>query len=150
MTQIVTIGPIAHHCPADTERVDLEIYGVDHFKPSYAAMVFVNDPDVTAETATPDRPSFAGEFAVFGHATCVGDEGHCSQTKTERRRFDTRPSSPLTKAFKRVTITSAALAAAAKGEEMTLTIVASSGDPEADERYAPLLDCTGMQLVSFG
>ena len=127
----------------------LEIYGIDHFRPSYDALIFFNDPEVTPATASEERESYAGRFSVFGHATCYGAEGHCS-IGPDHRRFDMRRSHPLTKAFKRVEVTGALQRAVAAGDRLDITIVAGTGDEEAlKEVKGPLFDCSGLQLVTF-
>lgn len=140
-------GPIKHAAPADFYRADLEFYGINHFRPSYTAHVFFNDPDVTEKTASEGRPSYAGSFSIFGHQTCSGDEGHCDAHE-HLRRFDDRPSHPLTRAFKRVLVTDALRRVQSEGEDLTITVVVST-DPSVDLAES-VLDFTGMQLSTFG
>jgi hypothetical protein len=128
-------------------RADLEFYGINHFRPSYVARIFFNDPDVDAESASEDRPTYAGSFAMLGHPTCFGGEGHC-EVHERSRRFDDRPSHPLTRAFKRVVVTGA-LTRCLDQDELTITVIASC-DPDASiPEEGPLLDFTGMQLTTF-
>ena len=145
ITEVFTFGPFP--APADDfSRVDLEVFGINHFRPSFVALIYINDPDVSAANATRDRPSYAGRFAIFGHETCVGDVGHC-ELDAARRRFDDRPSHPLTRAFKCVIVTDA-VRRAAPSVPLTLTVVVSATtDHELD---GPLLDINGMQLATFG
>jgi hypothetical protein len=140
-------GPMRHNAVASLSRADLEFYGINHFRPSYLARIFFNDPDVNAESASEDRPSYAGSFAIFGHPTCVGGEGHC-EVHEQRRRFDDRPSHPLTRAFKRVVITDA-LRRILDQPELVITIIASC-DPDATiPDGGPLLEFEGLQLATF-
>ena len=143
------IKKFPHRAPDAFTTAHLEIYGIDHFRPSYDALVFFNDPDVVLENATEERESYAGRFAIFGHAKCYGSEGHCS-IGSEHRRFDMRRTHPLTKAFKRVDVTDALKKAVEFGDDLEITIVAETGDSEAlEEVEGPLLSCSGMQLVTF-
>jgi hypothetical protein len=148
MIEIRTFGPITHGALDTMARADLEFYGVNHFRPSYVALVFFNDPDVNADNWTQDRPSFAGRFAIFGHQTCVGDDGHC-EVPVSDRRFDDRPTHPLTRAFKRVIVTDALRRCIGDGPELAVTVVVSA-DPSATMEFdGPLLDLYGMQLTTF-
>ena len=141
-------GPVPHECPGEFERADLEVYGINHYKPSYTAMIFLNDPDVTEDNAEDTRASYAGRFSVFGHYHCFGGPGHC-QVPASTRRFDTRPSHPLTKAFKRVDITAALKQAVQQGENLTITIVAHSAEGDDDDSVKNLMDFGGIQLTTF-
>ncbi|MDO8186928.1 hypothetical protein Q5424_06925 [Conexibacter sp. JD483] len=153
MIELHTFGPIdlgeLNGAGGAVARADLELYGIDHFRPSYTALVFFNDAAVTARNASARRRSYAGSFSIFGHAECLGDEGHCA-VSAETRRFDTRPSHPLTRAFKRVVVT-AALARLRSARTLTVTLVVAC-DPATDDYEAdgPLFDCRGVQLTTFG
>jgi hypothetical protein len=140
-------GPVHHNATVPMSRADLEFYGINHYRPSYLARIFFNDPDVDAESASEDRETYAGSFAIFGHATCFGGEGHC-EAHEQRRRFDDRPSHPLTRAFKRVIVTDA-LRRCQDQPEVTITVIASC-DPDATiPEEGPLLDFEGLQLTTF-
>jgi hypothetical protein len=142
------LGPIELPEEHAFGRADLEIYGINHFRPSYTALVFFNDPKLRTSSASRDRPGYAGSFSIFGHARCSGDEGHCT-VHDHLRRFDDRPSHPLTRAFKRVTVTAALRDVYAGGaREVTITlIVAAPEDPE--HASASLFECQGMQIATF-
>lgn len=149
MRELHTFGPIElGDLGAAPARADLELYGIDHFRPSYTALVFFNDSGVTAENASDRRRSYAGSFSIFGHAECLGDDGHCA-VHADARRFDSRPSHPLTRAFKRVVVTDA-VRALASARTLTVTIVAGC-DPAASDYEAdgPLFACEGVQLTTF-
>jgi hypothetical protein len=140
-------GPV--ELPDDLEfaRADLEIYGINHFRPSYTAHVYLNAPDTDDLEA--GHASYAGSFSIFGHQRCSGDEGHC-ETHAHLRRFDDRPSHPLTRAFKRVVITEPlrrALAEAAGRVTVTFVVV---GPDEIPEPADSLLDFEGLQISTFG
>jgi tyrosinase len=147
MIERYVFGPVRHDARPSMSRADLEFYGVNHFRPSYLARIFFNDPDVNAESASEDRATYAGSFAMLGHPTCFGGEGHC-EVPAQRRRFDDRPSHPLTRAFKRVVVTDA-LRRYLNQAELTITVIASS-DPDATiPEEGPLLEFDGMQLTTF-
>jgi hypothetical protein len=129
-------------------RADLELYRIDHFRPSFVARVFFNDPDLSVENASEDRPSYAGTFAVLGHQRCFGDEGHC-EVPTESRRFDDRPSHPLTRAFRRVVVTDALRRVLPSGGELTVTLVVSARADDDAKDGGALLNLGGMQLSKF-
>jgi hypothetical protein len=147
MAETHVLGPIPLHVPAGLTRADLEFYGVDHFCPSYVAQVFFNDSDVDADAAGPDRHSYAGRFAIFGHQRCAGDEGHC-EVHEHLRRFDDRPSHPLTRAFKRVVVTDAVLRHR-DAAELTITVVVTADPEEMAGRSETLLNFRGAQLTMF-
>jgi hypothetical protein len=140
-------GPIELDVPEDLIRADLEFYRIDHFRPSYVAEIFFNDPDVDEESASEERDSYAGSFAIFGHDRCVGDEGHC-EVHEHLRRFDDRPSHPLTRAFKRVVVTDAARRVAT-ADELTITVIATAAPEDEDDHAEPLLSFEGLQLTTF-
>ena len=127
----------------DVARADLELYGIDHFCPSYTALVFLNAGKVPTDELTDAHESYAGSFSIFGHQRCSGDEGHCT-THLHLRRFDDRPSHPLTRAFKRVVITDA-LRRAGTLKSVTL-LVAGVVDEQPAE---PLFSAEGAQIATF-
>jgi tyrosinase len=128
-------------------RADLEFYGINHFRPSYVARVFFNDPGVDASSATENRETYAGRFAILGHPTCFGGEGHC-EVPEQHRRFDDRPSHPLTRAFKRVVVTDA-LRRCLDQPELTITVIASCHPDDSLPEEGLLLDFEGLQLTTF-
>jgi len=147
MIEIRTFGPVTTPSPGSFSRADLEFYGVDHFKPSYVAEVFFNDPELTVDNADNSRSTYAGSFSIFGHGQCSGDAGHCD-VHLHLRRFDDRPTHPLTRAFKRVVVTEA-LRRCVDSETITITVVAES-DPEYGEpKGGQLLNFQGLQLATF-
>jgi hypothetical protein len=131
------------------ERADLELYRINHFRPSYVAKVFFNDPDVDVANASEERPTYAGTFALFGHERCFGDEGHCD-VPTDHRRFDDRPSSPLTRAFRRVVVTDALRRTLAESAEVTISIVVTARADDTPQYEGALLDFDGLQISCFG
>ena len=140
-------GPFEHRASTMLQRADLELYGINHFRPSYVALVYFN-ADVDVEGATEDHDGYAGSFTIFGHGRCTGDLGHC-EVHPHARRFDDRPSHPLTRAFKRVVVTEA-LRKCLASTELTITVIVSSDPEDEIESGDPLLDIEGMQLTTFG
>jgi hypothetical protein len=147
MVEKHVFGPIRHGAGGTFQRADLEFYGVNHFRPSFVARVYFNDPEVDEASATEARDTYAGSFAIFGHQRCSGDEGHCD-VHPHARRFDDRPSHPLTRAFKRVVVTDA-LRRCLDREELTITVLVSCDPQEAADAAEPLLDFQGMQITTF-
>jgi hypothetical protein len=147
MIEVYTYGPISHDASASMSRADLEFYGINHYRPSYVARIFFNDPDVDADSASEDRATYAGKFAMLGHPTCFGGEGHCVADEP-RSRFDDRPSHPLTRAFKRVVVTDA-LRRCLDEPQLRITVVASSAPDSELPEEGPLFDLYGMQLTTF-
>ncbi len=140
-------GPFRHGAGRAFRRADLEFYRINHFRPSYNVNVYFNDPDVDESTDSRDRATYAGSFSIFGHTTCVGDEGHCVE-HIDQFRFDDRPSPPLTRAFKRIMVTEA-LRRNLDRAELTITLIATSS-PRADAGFeGRLLDFQGLQLTTF-
>jgi hypothetical protein len=148
MAELHTLGPVATPGETSWARADLEFYGINHFRPSFVARIFFNDPDVDVENASPERPSYAGQFAIFGHQRCSGDQGHC-EVHLDARRFDDRPSHPLTRAFKRVLVTDA-LRKCSDAGTVSVSIVVTCDPDELSPEHEPLLDFQGMQLTTFG
>ena len=147
MVERYVYGPFGHGAGRAFQRADLEFYRINHFRPSFVVNVYFNDPDVDAATDSRDRPTYAGSFSIFGHTTCVGDEGHCVE-QTAPSRFDDRPSPPLTRAFKRIRVTDA-LRRILDRDELTITVIATSS-PSAEAAFdGRLLDFQGLQLATF-
>jgi hypothetical protein len=147
MIERYVFGPFPHGVVSPVGRADLEFYGINQFRPSFVALIFFNDTEVDADSASEDRPSYAGSFAMFGHPTCFGGEGHCV-VHEHTRRFDDRPSHPLTRAFKRVVVTEA-LQRCVDSDELTVTVVASTAPDATMPEEGSLLDLEGMQLSTF-
>ena len=139
-------GPVDLHEQTEFARADLELFGINHFRPSYTAHVYLNAPE--QGELQPTQDTYAGSFSIFGHGRCSGDEGHC-EVHQQLRRFDDRPSHPLTRAFKRVVITDALRRALQTGTTrvtITVDVVAPADGAPANE---PLLDLQGLQITTF-
>jgi tyrosinase len=104
----------------NARRADIEFHDVDHAGASYEGRVYLNNPDADESTGY-DDPSYAGSYHIFGHGGCLGDPGHCEVKP--RRRYDPRPSHPLTPAKKVVIATDAVKRATEQGNEVTVTVV---------------------------
>lgn len=155
MIEIYNFKPMIFECDPAFCRADLEIYGIDHFRPSFTGLVFFNVGKLNPKKVSADHPACVGRFSVFGHDQCVGDEGHCQVSAPQR--FDVRRSHPLTPAFKRVVVTDGLRAALEQGNKIAISIAVADelgsnkpkrkkGDPKPKR---PLFKCRGLQLVSF-
>jgi tyrosinase len=137
-------------------RADLEIYGIDHFCRSYTARIFFDPPADVPDNADERHRAYAGQFSIFGHSECLGEEGHCAPPPTSERRFDRRPSHPLTPAFKRVVVTDALRRALSISTEVPISLLVAptdasdeEADPDPGACHARLLTYKGMQIVTF-
>ena len=147
MVETHVYGPFGHGVAREFQRADLEFYRINHFRPSFVVNVYFNDPDVDEKTDSPERATYAGSFSVFGHTTCVGDEGHCVE-HLEVGRFDDRPTPPLTRAFKRIQVTDA-LRRCLDSDQLRITLIATT-NPKAGAGFeGDLLDFQGLQLTTF-
>jgi hypothetical protein len=148
MVEKRVFGPIRHGATPSLQRADLEFYRINHFRPSYVAHIYFNDPEIDEASDSADRKTYAGRFTIFGHQTCVGDPGHCVNHPPVASRFDDRPSHPLTRAFKRVLVTDA-LRNLLTQDELNITVIATT-DPQVPREFeGPLLDFEGLQLAIF-
>jgi hypothetical protein len=130
------------------DRVDLELYGVEHSGESFAVRVFINEPDAGPETpAHPENASYAGSFYIFGHGPCLGDEGHCDVPAGPIQPYDFRPPHQLTPQYHRLPITRA-LRASANEATFTATLVVVAN---RDGSYQPadLLEFRRVSLVAY-
>jgi hypothetical protein len=146
LRQQLTSEPVQLPDHLDFTRADLEIYGINHFRPSYTTHVYLNAPQMDDLAAT--HESYAGSFSIFGHQRCSGSDGHC-EVHEHLRRFDDRPSHPLTRAFKRVVITEPLRRAMQAGNQrLAITFVATAIDDDIPDG-GPLLDYQGLQITLF-
>ena len=142
------LGPFKHGVVSEFKRADLEFYGINHFRPSYTVHVFFNDKRVDVKTCNESKESYAGRFSILGHPQCVGDDGHCDMP-TDHRRFDDRPSHPLTPAFRRIIVTDALRKAAKSSDTLTITLLISSSGEAKKKNGKKLFDFVSAQLVTF-
>jgi tyrosinase len=130
---------------APWERADLEFESLTHDGPSYAVVVFLNNPDVAEDAAPDTTPGYAGRFTVFAHGRCWGDAGHCDLPTQPVTPFDRRPPHPLTPIDITVEITDA-LRALGPIEEVTVTALAFSTDPAERE---DVLRFSRLTLITY-
>src|SRR6476646_5818004 len=119
----VTTGISTESLATGFVRADLVFDGLDHSGASFAARIFINNPDADASTELTTQNRYAGRFHVFGHGGCFGDVGHCEVRGTPRA-YDPRPAHPLTPMRKVVIATEAIRREVKRGNKsLTLTIV---------------------------
>lgn len=125
----------------------LELYSLDHLRPSYTAWIFFTQK--LAKVVTLESDGYAGSFAIFGHSDCWGSEGHCD-VPSSIRRFDTRRSHHLTPTFKRVLVTHALKKSITSGKKsLDIRIYAHSREDWPNRLGRPLISCGGIQLVTI-
>ncbi|USZ48757.1 hypothetical protein [Halomonas sp. DN3] len=131
----------------DFEEAFVELYGIHHLRPSYTAWLFFSAR--LPARVTPQSRGYAGTFALFGHAECWGSPGHC-HGPDGLRRFDTRPSHPMTPAFKRVPVTQALKRHLHAGKStLDIQIYAYTREAWPDRGDKSLVCCSGVQLVTL-
>ena len=148
MIERQTYGPFEQKRHKDFSRADLEFYSINTFRPSFGVHIYINDEEVNEENYSTSRSSYAGCFFIFGHSECAGDVDHC-HIPTEYRRFDDRPSHPLTPAFKRVTVTEAMRKALKSGSKITITLIIGTDAETKEIEGEQLLDFKGLNLAFF-
>jgi len=125
----------------------IELYGLNHLRPSYTGWLFFTPR--LPKKVTPQNRGYAGTFAVFGHSECWGSVGHCHGPDGVRR-FDTRPSHPMTPAFKRVPVTHALKNYITSGKKsLDICLYAYSREEWSDKEDQSLICCSGIQLVTI-
>jgi len=132
---------------APYSRADLYFQGIDHRGDSFIAFIYLDNPDVSEDAGRSEDARFAGEFTVFGHGRCWGDEGHCSVTPAISP-FDASPPPQLARIDVTVTITDALQAH--DSEQPTITVLAfpltAEEGKEPDEQP---LDFERLSLVTY-
>ncbi len=127
-------------------RADLIFYGVDHSGDSFEARVFFNHPEADETTPLDGGHGYAGFFAIFGHAGCAGDEGHCDIPENPDDTEDLRLPHPLHRATKPVIVTDALRAV----QELALTGTVVPVRPGADApRRGDVLFFESFELVTY-
>ncbi|HET9197146.1 MAG TPA: hypothetical protein VFN92_02685 [Solirubrobacterales bacterium] len=127
---------------------DLIFYDVEHAGPSFEALVFLNPPEVEADSPRDPEVGYAGSFVVFGHGGCFGEEGHCDVPKEGKDPFDNRPLHPLTPLTKMVDVTAALTNAAGEGEHLRVSVLPILPGPERPE-LSDVLFFSSMRLVAY-
>ena len=70
----------------DFYRADCVLRGVAMNVPSYEGRVFLNHPSANLETPKDSEHGYMGSYYIFGHAKCLGDEGHCDVPEGDMSR----------------------------------------------------------------
>jgi hypothetical protein len=117
---------------ARVSRLDLEFEEVERDHGPYAALLFLNDPQVPDDTGR-DHKSFAAAFSIFGHEHCWGEEDHCDWTRGPVSPFDRRPEHHLAPVDITVDVTDA-IRQLPKLDELVVTVFAfSASNPQATQ-----------------
>jgi hypothetical protein len=110
------------------QRGDIEVSGLDHGGPSYELRIFLGNPHADAETEPTPENGYAASIYVYGYgAPPTGEEAR---------------SNPITRS---VLATEAVRAAAQRGRQATVTLVAVGA-----ERADIDLDRAGVSLLVDG
>ncbi len=107
-------------------RADLLFKGVDKRVPSYIANVYINNPNAGYDTPQNPEEGYVGYYTVFGHAQCLGDEGHCHVIPESR--FGQIPT-PLKKADYYISITDHLKRLGKDTEDFYVTVIAHLCEP---------------------
>lgn len=75
---------------SDFYRADCVFRGVASNVPTYEGRVFINNSTASISTPKDLRHGYVGSYVIFGHAKCLGDEGHCD-VRPKRHKFDVVP-----------------------------------------------------------
>lgn len=147
MSTVAVSAPVTVTLGAPAEgfaRADLEFHEVDHSRASFTARIFFNNPDANAATPSEAAQGYAGQFHIFGHGGCAGQEGHC-EPPTSRRAFDRRPEHQLTPITKRVVVTEPLRDAVRDEQDITVTVVPVLREEQANA-YGPELTTDLLQF----
>ena len=145
--KLPTISLSENNISPNFKEAFLEFYGIDHLRPTYTAWIFFNA--TLPKKVTPRSRGFAGSFAVFGHAECWGDIGHC-HGNDGIGRFDTRPSHPMTPAFKRVPVSHALNRKLnSNAKKLDIWVYAFTREKWINQGDKSLIRCNGLQLVTM-
>jgi hypothetical protein len=107
-------------------RADLILKGVDIRVPSYVGKVYLNNTDASYDTPEELNDGYVGFYTVFGHATCLGDEGHCEELpETTFGEIAT----PMKKEDHYITITNNLKELSRNTEDFSVTIVPDVCEP---------------------
>jgi tyrosinase len=102
---------------------EIEISGIYHGEASYEGRIFLNNPKADETTPRTLDHGYAGSFHIFGHGGCLGDPDHCEINEDNRDGYDFRAPHPLTRASKRVTVTTALRHLGISTREIAVTVV---------------------------
>lgn len=145
--QVWTSKPLKFAAAAHVgvSRVDLEFEGVEHDQGSFAGLIYLNNPDATADTGRDKNANFACGFSVFAHRECWGEDGHCDPVRHAVNAFDRRPESDLAPFNVTIDITDAIHELKIK-DRVSVTVVASGADTKAS---ADVLRFERLTLVVY-
>jgi hypothetical protein len=106
-------------------RADCVFRGVAMNVPSYEGRVFLNYPAANLKTPKDTAHGYVGSYFIFGHAKCLGDEGHCDipQEHTPRSIFDDVPFRLQPEPYISIRVTDYLKKLSKKTQEFTVTIV---------------------------
>jgi tyrosinase len=102
--------------------IDVEFGGLSRDTPSYEGRLFVNRPRANDETTPTEANGYIGSFYVFGHAGCIGEEGHC-EDRPPLNRFDDRLPSKFARFRRKVDVTEPLKRLLTSKTEFMLTVV---------------------------
>ena len=132
----------AHDLPFVEASLDFE--DIRHDGPSFTVYVYFDNPKVDEKVGEAGE-GFVGRLRVFGHGDCWGGAGHCDVPPGPIHAFDTRPARQLTPIDLSLNCT-AALREVAEKNEVRVTTLAYSDDPEAE---GDVLRFAGLSLVTY-
>lgn len=119
-----TAPPISVIPSRGVRRAELVFGGVDQAGPSFAARVFLNNPEADETTAQTPEMGYAGSFHVYGYGAPAPPA--IAEAKAKQAAGG-RPVAPIEK---RVRADEAALRSALEGaDELTITVVPIPVDP---------------------
>ena len=134
---------------SDYYRADLIFKGVDKRVPSYIGKAYINNINANYDTPEDLKDGYVGYYTIFGHAECLGDEGHCQELP--ETRFG-EIATPIKKGDYYITITDQLKHLASDAEEFTVTVVADLckppklGDEEPDLENVIKIDKVAIEL----
>ena len=109
----------------DYYRADCVLRGVAMNVPSYEGRVFLNYPTANLETPKDTAHGYVGSYFIFGHAKCLGDEGHCDipKERTSRSIFDDVPFRLSPEPYISIKVTDYLKELSKTTQEFTVTVV---------------------------
>jgi tyrosinase len=121
------------------EHARMRLHNARRTEGSYEVRVYFNQPDATEKTPTEGNEHYGGTFYLFGHGSCIGDEGHCELVP--RRADDQRPLHHYTPTNLTFDVTDAvkALAKSAKKRKdvnVSFVVLDPAGNPAAPSEFA--------------
>ena len=99
------------------ERAEIQVYGLDQSGASYEGRIFLNNRDANSETPTKPENGYAGSFHVYGYGIWPGD------LREDGADYGPPRESIRAPIQKDVVATEAVRTAAARGDEIIVTII---------------------------